>query len=191
MNKLFETEIVTHWWSPSWKLFCIVNLNDWNTGNWACDALTQTRHSRRRKNPRKKQIFSDLRHLTFHVSVMKQKWNILITEYDWMAWRTVGFSKQWKDNGTFWSSLKTDLRFARPKIRGSTERFALSVDPLILGRAKRRSVFRLILIIGSCPGWHGKQWYFQNNEKTIKHSDHWIMTGWHGEQWDFQNNERQ
>jgi hypothetical protein len=22
---------------------------------------------------------------------------------DWMAWRTVGFSKQWKDNGTFGS----------------------------------------------------------------------------------------
>jgi hypothetical protein len=30
---------------------------------------------------------------------------------------------------------------------------------------------------------------FQNNEKTMEHSDHWIMTGWHGEQWDFQNNE--
>jgi hypothetical protein len=30
---------------------------------------------------------------------------------------------------------------------------------------------------------------FQNNEKTTKHSDHWVMTGWHGEQWDFQNNE--
>ena len=52
-----------------------------------------------------------------------------------------------------YSSLKTDLRFARPKIRGSTERakrrsdenFALSVDPRILGRAKRRSVFRLHL----------------------------------------------
>ena len=31
--------------------------------------------------------------------------------------------------------------------------------------------------------------------KTMKrhrnmHSDHWIMTGWHGEQWDFQNNEK-
>ena len=23
--------------------------------------------------------------------------------HDWMAWRTVGFSKQWKDNRTFWS----------------------------------------------------------------------------------------
>jgi hypothetical protein len=42
-----------------------------------------------------------------------------------------------------------------------------------------------------CPGWHGEQWYFQNNEKTIKRSDHWIMTGWHGEQWDFQNKKRQ
>jgi hypothetical protein len=31
---------------------------------------------------------------------------------------------------------------------------------------------------------------FQNNEKTTKHSDHWVMTGWHGEQWDFQNNEK-
>jgi hypothetical protein len=39
-------------------------------------------------------------------------------------------------------------------------------------------------------GWHGEQWDFQNNEKTMEHSDHWIMTGWHGEQWDFQNNEK-
>jgi hypothetical protein len=23
---------------------------------------------------------------------------------------------------------------------------------------------------------------FQNNEKTMEHSDRWIMTGWHGEQ---------
>ena len=34
-------------------------------------------------------------------------------------------------------------------------------------------------------GWHGKQWDFQNSEKTMKHSDHWVMTGWPGEQWDF------
>jgi hypothetical protein len=39
-------------------------------------------------------------------------------------------------------------------------------------------------------GWHGKQWDFQNNEKTMEHSDHWIVTGWHGEQCDFQNNEK-
>jgi hypothetical protein len=25
-----------------------------------------------------------------------------------MAWRTVGFSKQWKDNGTFWSQWLDD-----------------------------------------------------------------------------------
>jgi hypothetical protein len=24
----------------------------------------------------------------------------------------------------------------------------------------------------------------------MEHSDHWIVTGWHGEQWDFQNNEK-
>ena len=24
----------------------------------------------------------------------------------------------------------------------------------------------------------------------MEHSDHWITTGWHGEQWDFQNNEK-
>ncbi len=35
-------------------------------------------------------------------------------------------------------------------------------------------------------GWHGEQWDFQNNEKTMKHSDHWIMSGWHGGQWDLQ-----
>jgi hypothetical protein len=29
------------------------------------------------------------------------------------------------------------------------------------------------------------------NWKSVKQSDHWIMTGWHGEQWDFQNNKRQ
>jgi hypothetical protein len=39
-------------------------------------------------------------------------------------------------------------------------------------------------------GWHGKQWGLQNNEKTIKHSVHWIMIGWHGEQLNFQNNEK-
>jgi hypothetical protein len=22
--------------------------------------------------------------------------------------------------------------------------------------------------------WHGEQWDFQNNEKTMEHSDHWI-----------------
>jgi hypothetical protein len=31
-------------------------------------------------------------------------------------------------------------------------------------------------------GWHGEQWDFQNNEKTMEHFDNWIMTGWHGEQ---------
>jgi hypothetical protein len=31
---------------------------------------------------------------------------------------------------------------------------------------------------------------FSKQEKTMEHSDHWIMTGWHGEQWDFQNNEK-
>jgi hypothetical protein len=35
-----------------------------------------------------------------------------------------------------------------------------------------------------------EQWKFQNNEKTMKHSDHWIVIGCHGEQWDFQNNEK-
>jgi hypothetical protein len=30
-------------------------------------------------------------------------------------------------------------------------------------------------------GWHGKL-NSQNNEKTMKHSDNWIMTGWHGKQ---------
>jgi hypothetical protein len=30
-----------------------------------------------------------------------------------------------------------------------------------------------ILITGSCmTGWHGEQWDFQNNEKTMGHSDH-------------------
>jgi hypothetical protein len=27
-------------------------------------------------------------------------------------------------------------------------------------------------------GWHGEQRDFQNNEKTMEHSDSWIMTGW-------------
>ena len=31
-------------------------------------------------------------------------------------------------------------------------------------------------------------WLTLYNEKTMEHSDHWIMTGWHGEQWDFQYN---
>jgi hypothetical protein len=42
-----------------------------------------------------------------------------------------------------------------------------------------------ILITGS---WlDGMKWDFQINEKTMKHSDHSIMTGWHG---DFQINEK-
>jgi hypothetical protein len=41
------------------------------------------------------------------------------------------------------------------------------------------------------PGWHGEQWDFQNNEKTMEHSDHWIMTGWHGEQSIFKTMKRQ
>ena len=28
-------------------------------------------------------------------------------------------------------------------------------------------------------GWHGEQWDLQNNEKTMEHSDHWILTGWY------------
>jgi hypothetical protein len=32
---------------------------------------------------------------------------------------------------------------------------------------------------------------FQNNEKTMEHSDHWIMTGWHREQRDFKTMKRQ
>jgi hypothetical protein len=35
-----------------------------------------------------------------------------------------------------------------------------------------------------------EQWDFQNNEKIMEHSDHWIVTGWHGGHWDFQNNEK-
>jgi hypothetical protein len=45
-------------------------------------------------------------------------------------------------------------------------------------------------------GWHGSQWHFQNNEKTMEHSDHWIQSadrivkGWQRKQWDLQNNEK-
>ena len=38
--------------------------------------------------------------------------------------------------------------------------------------------------------WHGEQWDFKNNEKTMEHSNHWVMTGRHAEQWDFRNNEK-
>jgi hypothetical protein len=68
MKKLFETEIVTHWMPPSWKLICIVNWNDWDIGNWACDAQTQTRFLDDKEN--RKQKKRDLRHLTFQVSVI-------------------------------------------------------------------------------------------------------------------------
>jgi hypothetical protein len=34
----------------------------------------------------------------------KDNWTFWsLDNYDWMAWRTVRFWKQWKDNGTFWS----------------------------------------------------------------------------------------
>jgi hypothetical protein len=35
----------------------------------------------------------------------------------------------------------------------------------------------LLATFSSMTGWHGEQWDFQNNEKTMKHFDHWIMTG--------------
>jgi hypothetical protein len=34
---------------------------------------------------------------------MKRQWNILITGSWLLAWTTIGFSKQWKVNGIFWS----------------------------------------------------------------------------------------
>jgi hypothetical protein len=44
MKKLFETEIATHWMAAIFKIYLyIVNWNDLNSGNRACDALTQTR----------------------------------------------------------------------------------------------------------------------------------------------------
>ena len=36
-----------------------------------------------------------------------------------------------------------------------------------------------ILITVIVTGWHGEQWDFKNNEKTMEHSDHWIMSGWY------------
>jgi hypothetical protein len=35
-----------------------------------------------------------------------------------------------------------------------------------------------ILITEIMTGWHEEQWNFRT-EKTVEHSDHWIMTGWH------------
>jgi hypothetical protein len=32
-----------------------------------------------------------------------------------------------------------------------------------------------ILITRSCTGWHAEQWGFQMNDKTMEHSDHWIV----------------
>jgi hypothetical protein len=43
-----------------------------------------------------------------------------------------------------------------------------------------------IAIIGSRLDGMENRVGFQNNEKA----DHWIVTGWHGGQWDFQNNEK-
>jgi hypothetical protein len=34
-----------------------------------------------------------------------------------------------------------------------------------------------IAITGSWTGWHAEQWDFRKNEKTMEHSDHWIVTG--------------
>jgi hypothetical protein len=66
---------------------------------------------------------------------MKRWWNILIIG-SWLdGIENCGISKQWKDDGTFWS---------------------LDHDWMARGT------------VG-----------FQNNEKIMEHSDHWIMTGWH------------
>jgi hypothetical protein len=53
MNKLFESEKVTHWEAAILKTDLYRNWNDWNTGNWACDALTQTRYLDDEKNQEK------------------------------------------------------------------------------------------------------------------------------------------
>jgi hypothetical protein len=76
--------------------------------------------------------------------------------------RTVGFSKQWKDNGTFWILINGS------RLDGMENRVGFSKQ------WKGRSLDRQ-------TGWHGGQWDFQNNEKTMEHCDHWITIGWHGE----------
>jgi F0F1-type ATP synthase membrane subunit a len=80
MKKLFETEIVTHWMAAILKTDLYRKLEQteqteqmeqteqssnsiqFNSKNWACDALTQTRFLDDEKN-RKKQKRRDLRHL--------------------------------------------------------------------------------------------------------------------------------
>jgi hypothetical protein len=57
-----------------------------------------------------------------------------------------------------------------------------------LKQQKDNGIFQSLVM----TGWHGEQWDFQNNGKTMEHSDHWIMmTGWHGEQWIFKTTKRQ
>jgi hypothetical protein len=78
INKLLETDTIGSAlieWPPSWKLICIVNWNDCNTGNWAWDAPTQIDFSTT-KIKTGKQIFRDLRHLTFQVNVIRKRWRI-------------------------------------------------------------------------------------------------------------------
>jgi hypothetical protein len=38
-----------------------------------------------------------------------------------------------------------------------------------------------VILIWVKTAWLGEQLEIQNNEKTMKHSDHWIATGWYGE----------
>ncbi len=54
---------------------------------------------------------------------------------------------------------------------------------------KKRGIFKTmkrqwnILITGSSlDGMENSEIFKTMNEKTMEHSDHWIITGWHGEQ---------
>ena len=88
-----------------------------------------------------------------------------------MTWRTATFSKQWKENGAFWS-LDDDWMTWRATKFQNNEKAIEHSDLWIM------------------TGWHGKQRDSQNNEKTMEHSNLWIMTGWNGEQRNFQDNKK-
>ena len=59
-------------------------------------------------------------------------------------------------------------RASRPCLKNSELGFRLTNRPLnnVTNISKQYST-----------GWHREQWDFQNNEKTMEHSDNWIVIG--------------
>jgi hypothetical protein len=90
---------------------------------------------------------------------MTRQWNILITG-SWTGW-----------HAEQWDFQKND------KTMEHSDHYRVSQKKLI------HLIFKWITKVSvffdspciSWTGWHAEQWDFQKNDKTMEHSDHWIV----------------